>query len=91
MARRVYSIRLSIAPAFLTYPLRLPEGAAQVLFANSINLLPSTFCAYINGQTLQLHVLDKRVPVVKELEMLEFKIASIFGMNLNEANQYEAL
>jgi len=91
VARRICLPRLLISPAFLSYPLRLPEGSARVLFANSISLLPGTFCMNIEEHELQLHVLDKQAPIIKELEILEFKVATIFGINLNEEKRNETL
>ncbi len=91
VARRVYSPQLSIAPELLIYPLRLPEGPAQVLFANNISLLPGTFCVHIENHALLLHVLDKTSPIVDELEVLELKIAAVFGIDLNQEKSNETL
>ena len=91
VTRRVYAPRLPLHPALLIYPLRLPEGVAQVFFANSVSLLPGTLCTHIKDHALQIHVLDKTAPIVKELEVLELKVASIFGINFNEEKRNETL
>ncbi len=91
VARRVFTPRLPIHPAFVMYPLRLPEGAAQVFFTNSISLLPGTFCTHMADHRVQIHVLDRTVSIVNELEVLELKVAGIFGINFNEEKRNETL
>lgn len=83
VARRAYSSHLSIAPGFLVYPMRLPEGAARVFFANSVSLLPGTLGSGIQGHVLRIHVLDTSAPIMNALAELERKVAAIFGIDLN--------
>ena len=81
VARRVFSPRPSITPGFLTYPVRLPDEGAQTFFANIISLLPGTLGAGIKDDLIQLHVLDENAQIIRELEVLESKIAPIFGID----------
>jgi len=97
VARRAYSPSLPLTPAVLNYPLRLPVGAAQVFFANTVSLLPGTLSTGLEGYTLRIHVLDNTTPVISELKTLELKIAAIFGIDINnnehshEEHENEAL
>lgn len=89
VARRAYSPRLPLKPACITYPIRLPEGAAQTFFANIISLLPGTLCAGIKDRTMHIHVLDETAHVIRELETLESRIAAIFGTDLNNCEHLQ--
>ena len=83
VARRAYSPNLPLTPAVLNYPLRLPEGASRVFFTNSVSLLPGTLSAGVSGHVLRIHILDKKPPVIRSLNKLELKVASIFGVNID--------
>lgn len=89
VAHRACSSRLPMAPAFLIYPLRLPEGAAQTFFAGIVSLLPGTLSTRIKGRALQLHVLDDTAQIVKELEILELKVAGIFRIDVTRTGYHE--
>ena len=87
VARRVYSPTLPLAPALLSYPLRLPEGPAQVFFANIVSLLPGTLSVGINSNTLHLHALDETASVMEDMQALEQKVATVFGVELSNTER----
>ena len=88
VARRACSPRMRLAPTFLVYPLRLPEGPAQTFFTGIVSLLPGTLSTRIKDRALQLHVLDETAQVVKELEALELKVAGIFRIDVTRTGPH---
>jgi len=83
VARRVMGPRLAVDPGFLDYRLRLPAGAAQVLFADLVSLLPGTLSADLAGESLRVHALDHTQDAVPELERLEEAVAGVFGTKVS--------
>lgn len=82
VARHALRPRLTLRPAFVGYPLRLPQGPAQVFFANAASLLPGTLCTSLAAHAVELHVLDDSLPIAQSLAELEQRIAEIFGIEL---------
>lgn len=79
VARRVLSPRLRIDPALISYRPRLRGAAANVVFLDTISLLPGTLSADIRHGVIQVHALDGEVSVVTGLERLEERVARLFG------------
>jgi multicomponent Na+:H+ antiporter subunit E len=73
---------LALHPAFHDVALRLPEGGARVLLANTLNLLPGTLSVELEGDRLCLHVLDASLPAEKEVRAAETRLAHLFGLSL---------
>ena len=82
VAWRVVASQPRLNPAFLVYPLRIPDGPARTFFSYSVSLLPGTLGGGIKDHALQLHVLDKAALTVKELQTLEHKVAAIYGVKV---------
>ncbi len=82
VARRAFSRNMPLAPAFLNYPLRLPAGRPQVFFANTVSLLPGTLGAGLSDQALNIHMLDHTSVSLAELNRLEQRVATIFGIDI---------
>lgn len=78
VARRTFALRLPIAPAEITYDMSLPAGAPQVVFMNTVSLLPGTLSAALDNGRLTVHVLDHGLDHAAELARLELTIARIF-------------
>lgn len=76
--RRAFSPRLPINPGMISYETFLPEGAARILFANTISLLPGTLSADLRNEEIVIHALDIDQPVYTNLRKLEVSIARIF-------------
>ncbi|MBD1401224.1 Na+/H+ antiporter subunit E [Pelovirga terrestris] len=76
VARRAYSPTLPLDPEIIEFPLTLPAGRPQMFFLNSVSLLPGTLSADLNGTTLKVHVLDRKVD--PQLGQLENRVAQLF-------------
>lgn len=83
VAFRVFNPRLPIAPAFIILPLRLPESAPRTFLAGALNLLPGTLSVEINGDLIQVHVIDENGGAMRRLKMLEERVAGVFGLRLD--------
>lgn len=71
--------RSALRPALLEMRVTLPPGGARVLLVNALGLMPGTLGVELAGETLRLHVLDERLPVVAEARVLEAAIGNIYG------------
>lgn len=91
VAMRVLHPRLQIAPAFVTYQLRLTDPAAQVVLLDVISLLPGTLSAELRGMVVIVHVLDVRADPLAELAQLESQIAALFAQKLTDRCCHPAL
>jgi multicomponent Na+:H+ antiporter subunit E len=78
VAWRALHPAMPIAPLLVEYRLRLSDGKARVFMTNCISLLPGTLSAMLEGERLQVHVLDGRRNFRKELEALELRVAALF-------------
>jgi len=81
VAQRVFTPALPLHPAWLNYPLRLPPGPGRPLFAMTMTLLPGTLGAELHDDYVTVHLLDGALAT--ELEPLEARIASLFGLTLD--------
>ena len=82
VARRALHPQLPIAPGFFDYRFRLPPGLPRVFMANAVSLLPGTLSVELDEEILRVHVLDETSAINKELNMLENRLADIFGLEL---------
>jgi multicomponent Na+:H+ antiporter subunit E len=85
VAARVMRPRLRIDPGFHRYPLRLKDTTAQVLFVDSISLLPGTLSADLRDGVIDVHALDIGADLEPELQRLEGLVARVFGERLTES------
>jgi multicomponent Na+:H+ antiporter subunit E len=74
--------RPALQPGIHKIILRLPEGIARVLLANTQSLLPGTLSVELRGNRLCLHVLDTRAPVEADVRRAEERIAHLLGLQL---------
>jgi len=72
--------RLDLRPAIIEIPLRLPEGPARILLANTLSLLPGTLSVGLVEERLRLHVLDARLPARPAVRVAEARIARMLGL-----------
>lgn len=77
MARRG---RQALRPALLELPLNLPAGAPRILLTYALSLMPGTVGVELVDDRLRLHVLHQDLPVVREAQALERRIAALFGV-----------
>lgn len=82
VARRALHPRLPISPGVVCYPWRLPPGLPRVFMANAVSLLPGTLSMEFGANCLQVHVLDEQKSFLSELEMVEQRVAAVFGLVL---------
>ena len=82
VARRTLAPRLRIQPGFGRYCTRLQDPRARVLLVNCISLLPGTLAADLDGEHVELHLLDSRDDPDPQLRRLEQAIARLFGIRL---------
>lgn len=82
VARRAFHPQLPISPGLLDYRFRLPPGMSRVFMANTVSLLPGTLSVELDEDTLRVHVLDETGAINEELNMLENRLADIFGLEL---------
>ena len=80
VAARAFSPRMGLRPGFRRYPLSLPEGAARVMFLNTITLLPGTLSAELEEGAVVVHMLDMRADLEADLGQLEARIAALFAL-----------
>ncbi|MGF1644173.1 MAG: Na+/H+ antiporter subunit E [Thiotrichales bacterium] len=77
--------RMRIRPEFREFRPRLPPGAARVVLADTLSLLPGTVSVGLNGDCLRLHVLDRDLVDEVALRAVEVRIARVFGLELDDA------
>lgn len=78
VALRTLAPRMRIRPGFTVYHTRLKHREARVLFANCVSLLPGTLAADLNGDRLDVHLLNADVDAGKELGRLERAISRLY-------------
>ena len=83
VALRAIQIPLAISPGLVDYPFRLPPGLPRVFMANTVSLLPGTLSVELYDEVLHVHVLDKTGAINEELNLLENRLADLFGIELN--------
>ncbi len=90
VAVRALRPSLPIRPDLLMYELRLdPDSMATRFFAEVISLLPGTLCTQLLSDSLEVHVIDRDMPVAQELAVIEEAIARVFGQQLRDPSAPE--
>ena len=79
VARRALSPAMPLAPGFAEVRTSLPEGAARVLLADVISLLPGTLSVDLRGDLIQLHGLVLGPGLEAEVRDLERRVAALYG------------
>jgi len=82
VARRTLAPRLRIQPGFQRYRVHLSHPGARVLLVNCVGLLPGTLAADLDGDHIDLHLLDASENVQPQLLRLEQAIARLFRLAL---------
>ena len=73
---------LRIQPGLKDYRLQLTDPLARVLLINCMSLLPGTLAARLEGDRVELHLLDASEDPEAGLHQLEAVIARLFGLSL---------
>lgn len=78
VARRALQPSMPLSPGYLTYRPRLESDAARLFMTWTVGLLPGTASVQLQRRSLEVHVLDTRLPVEETLTMLEQRIDALF-------------
>jgi len=77
VARRVFFRTVHIDPDFITIE-HATNPQKTLILAWIISLLPGTASCVITEETIIVHVLDKKLPVTKEIQELQTRINAMF-------------
>jgi multicomponent Na+:H+ antiporter subunit E len=77
VAWRAFHPKLPVAPGWLLWRTRLPEGGPRVTLGSELSLLPGTLVAGSRGDVLYVHCLDTTKDVAGEMAAEEARIASM--------------
>ena len=80
VALRALRPDMGLHPVLQNYQLSLPDGAPRRLFINSITLMPGTLSVLVEDDSVIVHVLDERQPVMEALQHLEARVGAVFGV-----------
>lgn len=86
VARRALHPRLPIDPGRITYACRLPAGTARTFFAICVSLLPGTLFVADRHGVVEVHAIDRGLPLAAELAALEARVAALFGVAAEAAS-----
>lgn len=86
VALRALRPSLPLAPDFLEYPLRLPQGPPSDVMAATVSLLPGTLTADVEEGRLRVHTLTEGGSVTGDLQDLEARVAGLFGLAARPAH-----
>lgn len=87
VAGRVLRPKLRIQPGVQHYPWRLPAGGLRVLAMATLCLQPGTLAVRDNGETVEIHVLDRSLNVTGPMARLELLIAAMVGIDLHSLRE----
>jgi multicomponent Na+:H+ antiporter subunit E len=79
VARRALHPRLPIAPGFVRRQLRLRAEEPRVMLAWLISLMPGTVSVALGHDAIELHVVDRDLPIDATLRQLEDAVAGAFA------------
>jgi multicomponent Na+:H+ antiporter subunit E len=78
VTRRSLAPRMRIRPGLAEYRIGLQREDARVFFTNCVSLLPGTLAADLDGDRLDLHLLDTGADLEPELRRLEQAVARVY-------------
>lgn len=82
VARRTFHRDLPLDPGIVRHRHRVSPPAARVSVANTVSLLPGTLSADLDDEWLHVHALDAGQEVRESLEYAEWRVAALFGLEL---------
>ncbi len=71
-------------PGYVEYRFRLDAPPARVFVANTMSLMPGTLSVLLEGDQLQMHVLDTAMPAADRAREVEEHVARMFRLDLPE-------
>ena len=87
VARRTLGPTLRVQPGFRRYRLHVQEQSARLLLINCISLLPGTLAADLDGNDVELHLLDAGEDPEPQLLRLEQAVARVFGLTAEMSHE----
>jgi multicomponent Na+:H+ antiporter subunit E len=85
VARRTLAPSLPIAPRLQVVRTSLPAGLPRVLLVAVLSLMPGSLGVSLDGDAIELHVLDARADVLADVRRTEARIARLFAPNPHAA------
>jgi len=82
VAKLALTPRLRLRPQLTELTLRLPPGPARVLLADALSLMPGTVSVGLVDDILTVHLLDRDLVSLADLQHAESRVASLFGLRL---------
>lgn len=79
VALRTLAPKMRVRPGFQRYRMELQIPAARTFFANCVSLLPGTLAADLQGEWLEVHVLNVESDSDAELRRLERSVARLLA------------
>lgn len=67
VARRAFHPAMPLNPGWISFPSRLPPGAARVMLGGELSLMPGTLVAGEDKDCLLVHCLDTEMPIAKQV------------------------
>ena len=78
VARRVLAPSPRLATGFQDYRMTLSNPRAQLLFVNTVSLLPGTLATDLHGDRVRIHALDVSTDIRTDLSRLEAAVARMY-------------
>ncbi|WP_374325583.1 Na+/H+ antiporter subunit E [Azonexus sp.] len=78
VARLAIQPRLALRPACIELPLTVAPGLPRLLFTAALSLMPGTLGVRLQGDTLLVHVLDRRQALTDDAARLADRVAAVF-------------
>ncbi|GAB4225973.1 MAG: Na+/H+ antiporter subunit E [Chlamydiales bacterium] len=79
VAMRTFQRDCRLSPRLMTYSFRMSNQIARIFFSNVVSLLPGTLSADLHSDGVYIHLLDDKLPNLENLQILEAKVAALFG------------
>lgn len=79
VARRVLAPSPCLATGFQDYRMSLSDPRAQLLFVNTVSLLPGTLATDLYGDMVRVHALDVNTDIRTDLGRLEAAVARMYS------------
>lgn len=78
VALRTLAPKMRIQPGYSQFHTELRQSNARVFLVNCMNLLPGTLAVDLQGDRLEVHLIDTAMDAETELRRLERAVARIF-------------
>ncbi len=87
VVKRALHPDMPLATDFVTVTLSRLDPPQRLVFAILVSLMPGTLSARLEGETLLVHVLDRRLPIEASLDRLELALAALQRRSPDEGGE----